>query len=89
MEPPDEDPIDVASRFGIQPLLPDDFGDEALAGMKVLQLKIVGNKFGEEFGKRYGQPTPAFFPDSLEGALAEVCYEIYLKTFSSTLPSGL
>jgi hypothetical protein len=38
MEPPDEDPIDVASRFGIQPLLPDDFGDEALAGMKVVQL---------------------------------------------------
>jgi len=54
---------DVASRSGIQPLLPDDFGDEALAGIK----------FGEEFGNRYGQPTPAFFPGSLEDALAEAC----------------
>ena len=32
-------------RSGIQPLLPDDFGDEALAGIK----------FGEEFGNRYGE----------------------------------
>ena len=32
------------TRSGIQPLLPDDFGDEALAGIK----------FGEEFGNRYG-----------------------------------
>jgi FAS-associated factor 2 len=54
---------DVVSRSGIQPLLPDDFGDEALAGIK----------FGEEFGNRYGQPTPAFFPGSLEDALAEAC----------------
>lgn len=53
----------VASRSGIQPLLPDDFGDEALAGIK----------FGEEFGNRYGQPTPAFFPGSLEDALGEAC----------------
>jgi len=54
---------DSVSRSGIQPLLPDDFGDEALAGIK----------FGEEFGNRYGQPTPAFFPGSLEDALAEAC----------------
>ena len=27
---------DVASRSGIQLLLPDDFGDEALAGMKMV-----------------------------------------------------
>ena len=33
------------TRSGIQPLLPDDFGDEALAGIK----------FGEEFGNRYGE----------------------------------
>ena len=37
---------------GIQPLLPDDFGDEALAGIK----------FAEEFSNRYGQPSPQFFP---------------------------
>jgi len=54
---------DVAIRSGIQPLLPDDFGDEALAGIK----------FGEEFGNRYGVPRPAFFPGSLEDALAEAC----------------
>ena len=35
-------------RSGIQPLLPDDFGDEALAGIK----------FGEEFGNRYGESEP-------------------------------
>merc|ERR1711892_496242 len=29
--------------------------------------------FGEEFGNRYGQPTPAFFPGSLGDALAEAC----------------
>lgn len=51
------------SRSGIQPLLPDDFGDEALAGIK----------FGEEFGNRYGQPQPQFFPGSLEDALTEAC----------------
>ena len=50
-------------RSGIQPLLPDDFGDEALAGIK----------FGEEFGNRYGQPRPQFFPGSLDDALTDVC----------------
>ena len=49
-------------RSGIQPLLPDDFGDEALAGIK----------FGEEFGNRYGQPWPQFFPGSLDDALTDV-----------------
>merc|ERR1719481_382832 len=48
-------------RSGIQPLLPDDFGDEDLAGIK----------FGEEFSARYGQPHPAFFPGSLDNALSE------------------
>ena len=47
---------------GITPLLPDDFGDEALAGIK----------FGEEFGNRYGSPRPGFFPGSLDDALTEV-----------------
>ena len=73
------------TRSGIQPLLPDDFGDEALAGIK----------FGEEFGNRYGEskldiklvsrtemliqakfpghPHPQFFPGSLEDALGEAC----------------
>ena len=41
-------------RSGIEPLLPDDFGDEALAGIK----------FAEEFTNRYGQPSPHFFPGS-------------------------
>merc|ERR1719458_1818262 len=54
---------DIVSRSGIQPLLPDDFGDEALAGIK----------FGEEFGNRYGQPRPQFFPGSLDDALGEAC----------------
>jgi len=48
---------------GIQPLLPDDFGDEALAGIK----------FAEEFSNRYGQPSPQFFPGSLDDALNESC----------------
>merc|ERR1712203_260718 len=44
-EPMDDDDFLLAqpSRSGIQPLLPDDFGDEALAEIK----------FGEEFGNRY------------------------------------
>lgn len=64
-EPMEDDEFFLAqpSRSGIQPLLPDDFGDEALAGIK----------FGEEFGNRYGQPTPSFFPGSLEDALTEAC----------------
>ena len=33
--------------------------------------EFSGIKFGEEFGNRYGQPTPAFFPGSLEDALAD------------------
>ena len=53
----------ISTRSGIQPLLPDDFGDEALAGIK----------FGEEFGNRYGQPRPQFFPGSLDDALTDVC----------------
>jgi len=61
----DEDMFSVqsTSRSGIQPLLPDDFGDEALAGIK----------FGEEFTNRYGQPSPHFFPGSLDDALNESC----------------
>ena len=50
-------------RSGIQPLLPDDFGDEALAVLKI----------EEEFGNRYGQPRPQFFPGSLDDALTDVC----------------
>ena len=64
-EPMDDDDflLSQPSRSGIQPLLPDDFGDEALAGIK----------FGEEFGNRYGHPHPQFFPGSLEDALGEAC----------------
>merc|ERR1719474_2026519 len=87
-EPMDDDDFFAQSetvvRSGIQPLLPDDFGDEALAGIK----------FGEEFGNRYGQPTPAFFPGSLEDALNEACQKpvserkmlaVYLHHDSSVL----
>jgi len=55
--------IGESSRSGIQPLLPDDFGDEALAGLK----------FAEEFGNRYGTPHPGFFPGSLNDAISESC----------------
>merc|ERR550519_2433667 len=64
-EPMDDDDFMLAqpSRSGIQPLLPDDFGDDALAGIK----------FGEEFCNRYGHPSPHFFPGSLDDALKESC----------------
>jgi len=74
----------ATSRSGVQPLLPDDFGDEALAGIK----------FGEEFGNRYGHPMPAFFPGSLDDALSEACHKpvsdrkmlaVYLHHDSSVL----
>jgi len=87
-EPMDDDDFfsqsDIVSRSGIQPLLPDDFGDEALAGIK----------FGEEFGNRYGQPRPQFFPGSLDDALTDACNKpvadrkmlaIYLHHDSSVL----
>merc|ERR1719369_688929 len=54
-------PHSDAGRSGIQPLLPDDFGDEALAGIK----------FAEEFGNRYGSPHPIFFPGTLNDAISE------------------
>ena len=87
-EPMDDDDFfaqsDIISRSGIQPLLPDDFGDEALAGIK----------FGEEFGNRYGQPRPQFFPGALDDALDDACNKpvddrkmlaIYLHHDSSVL----
>lgn len=85
-EPMEEDDyfLSQPARSGIQPLLPDDFGDDALAGIK----------FGEEFSNRYGQPTPPFFPGSLDDALAEACNKpvndrkmlaIYLHHDSSVL----
>ena len=58
----------ICFRSGIQPLLPDDFGDEALAGIK----------FGEEFGNRYGQPRPQFFPGSLNDALTRMQFINFL-----------
>ena len=48
----------------IQPLIPDDYGsDDAMAAIK----------FAEEFGNRYGQPHPQFFPGSLDDAIRESC----------------
>ena len=86
-EPMDDDffsQSEIAIRSGINPLLPDDFGDEALGGIR----------FGEEFGNRYGQPRPQFFPGSLDDALSEACNKpvedkkmlaIYLHHDSSVL----
>jgi len=64
-EPMDDDDFLMAqpARTGIQPLLPDGIGDDAMAGIQ----------FGEEFGNRYGQPQPQFFPGSLEDALEDAC----------------
>ena len=47
----------------IQPLIPDDYGDEALAAIK----------FAEEFGNRYGTPHPLFFQGTLSDAIKESC----------------
>ena len=43
----------------------DDFGDETMAAIR----------FGEEFSGRYGQPTPHFFPGSLDQAIRESCLQ--------------
>ena len=32
-------------------------------------------RFGEEFSARYGQPTPHFFPGSLDQAIRESCLQ--------------
>ena len=55
-------------RSGIQPMLPDDFGDEALAVLKI----------EEEFGNRYGQPRLQFFPGSLNDALTRMQFINFL-----------
>ena len=47
------------------PLLPDDYGDEAMAAIK----------FSEEFSSRYGRPHPAFFPATLDDAIKESCIQ--------------
>ncbi len=48
----------------LQSLLPDDFGsDDAMGAIH----------FAEEFGNRYGQPHPSFFPGSLDDAIRESC----------------
>ena len=49
----------------IQPLLPDDYGDETMGAIK----------FAEEFANRYGSPHPSFFPGKLEDAIRESCMQ--------------
>ena len=49
----------------LQPLIPDDYGDEAMAGIK----------FSEEFSGRFGNPSPHFFPGSLDDAIRESCQQ--------------
>ena len=49
-------------------MLPDDFDDEALAGIKI----------EEEFGNRYDQPRPLFFPGSLDDALTRMQFINFL-----------
>lgn len=54
------------SRGGrLRPLIPDDYGDEAMAAIK----------FSEEFAARYGEPHPNFFPGTLDDALKESCMQ--------------
>ena len=68
----------------LQPLIPDDYGDETMAGIK----------FSEEFVNRYGRPHPTFFPGSLDDAITESCMKspkerkmlaVYLHHDSSVL----
>ncbi len=68
----------------MQPLIPDDYGDEVMASIK----------FSEEFANRYGTPHPNFFPGTLSDAIKESCLQpakkrkmlaIYLHHDSSVL----
>ena len=56
---------EVTSSRRPPPLLPDDYGDEAMAAIK----------FSEEFRSRYGRPHPAFFPAALDDAIKESCMQ--------------
>ncbi len=60
--------IDTVGRR-LQPLIPDDYGDEVMASLK----------FGEEFAHRYGTPHPNFFPGSLSDAIKESCQQTAKK----------
>eukprot|EP00096_Caligus_rogercresseyi_P008130 TRINITY_DN264_c4_g1_i2.p1 TRINITY_DN264_c4_g1~~TRINITY_DN264_c4_g1_i2.p1 ORF type:complete len:381 (-),score=105.55 TRINITY_DN264_c4_g1_i2:820-1962(-) len=73
-----------SSKSRLCPLIPDDYGDESMAGIK----------FSEEFALRYGSPHPNFFPGSLTDAMKESCMQpakdrkmlaIYLHHDSSIL----
>ena len=56
---------DITTSRRPHPLLPDDYGDEAMAAIK----------FSEEFESRYGRPHPAFFPATLDDAIKESCMQ--------------
>lgn len=56
---------DIPTSRRPPPLLPDDYGDEAMAAIK----------FSEEFSSRYGRPHPAFFPAALDDAIKESCIQ--------------
>jgi len=56
---------DISTSRRPPPLLPDDYGDEAMAAIK----------FSEEFSSRYGRPHPAFFPATLDDAIKESCIQ--------------
>ena len=77
-------PSKSSSSRRIQPLIPDDYGDEVMAAIK----------FSEEFTNRFGTPHPAFFPGVLSDAIKESCHQpakdrkmlaIYLHHDSSVL----
>ena len=57
--------VDITSNRRPHPLLPDDYGDEAMAAIR----------FSEEFTSRYGRPRPAFFPATLDDAIKESCMQ--------------
>lgn len=89
MEDDDDDIFDPAnlgsaSSKRLQPLIPDDYGDNVMASLK----------FSEEFTARYGTPHPGFFPGTLDDAIKESCMQppkqrkmlaIYLHHDSSVL----
>ena len=76
--------IDGVTSRRLQPLIPDDFGDDVMASLR----------FSEEFAHRYGNPHPSFFPGTLSDAIKESCQQtakrrkmlaIYLHHDSSVL----
>ena len=77
---PSEGPSkDIPTSRRPPPLLPDDYGDEAMAAIK----------FSEEFSSRYGRPHPAFFPATLDDAIKESCIQPAKDVSQLIIDSGI